>query len=235
MVYFIGDVHSEFEELARRLAVRKIENSNLVQVGDFGVGFQNKIIEEQKLHRLNLSLKSSNNFLYVIRGNHDDPDYFANAYSSGNIKLLPDYSVLELDGLRILLAGGSVSIDRRYREEGNNYWKEEIFIYDDNILMASLSNIDNLDIVVTHSAPKEFWPYDLGQLVRNYIGSDSELFTDLNNDREQHSLLLKSLVKKFQPKTWYYGHFHAIADGEYSGIQYFALGEMHIHQHGVQQ
>lgn len=231
MVYFIGDMHSEFEELARRLSVHKIENSNLVQVGDFGVGLQSKSTELQKLNQLNSSLKSSNNFLYVIRGNHDDPNYFSDEYTLENIKLLPDYSTLNLDGLRILLAGGSVSIDRQHRQGTNTFWQNEIFTFDDHKLSKSLHGLDNLDIVVTHSAPKEFWPYDLGKLVRNYISSDPELLEDLQNDREQHSLLLKALVNKFQPKTWYYGHFHSIADGIYSGIQYFALGEMQIYQH----
>ncbi len=42
MIYFIGDIHGEFKELARRLEVRKIRDSQLVQVGDFGFGFGRK-------------------------------------------------------------------------------------------------------------------------------------------------------------------------------------------------
>jgi UDP-2,3-diacylglucosamine pyrophosphatase LpxH len=139
-------VHEEFEQLAHRLAIRKIKDLQLVQVGDFGLGFGNKNQEELNLKTLNKTLKSGNNILYVIRGNHDDPSYFQQWQNIGNIRLVPDYSVLDLGGYTVLLIGGAISIDRTNRTQGKNYWKEEVFLFDEEKVTAAISEIQNIDI-----------------------------------------------------------------------------------------
>ena len=231
MIYFIGDTHGDFGELANKLAVRGIRDSQLVQVGDFGLGFGNKNEEELNLKTLNKTLKTGNNLLYVIRGNHDDPSYFATWEKIGNIRLVPDYSVLELGGYNVLLVGGAISIDRNSRIQGKDYWKEEEFIFDPDKLDVALNEIQRVDIVVTHTAPNEFWPFDLGNLVRAYARQDVNLISDLAKERELHSILLKYITNKYAPPHWYYGHFHTTNNGEYSGIKYFALGEAEIREH----
>ncbi len=231
MLYFIGDTHGDFAELAHKLAVRGIRDSHLVQVGDFGLGFGNKNEEELKLKTLNKTLKAGNNLLYVIRGNHDDPSYFQKWMKISNIRLVPDYSVLELGGYSVFLAGGAISIDRKIRREGIDYWKEEEFVFDTGKLETVIGEIKNIDIVVTHTAPSEFWPFDFNNLVRAYARRDNDLIADLSKERELHSKLLKYITNDFKPSHWYYGHFHTTHDDEYSGIKYFALGEHEIREH----
>lgn len=231
MLIFIGDVHGEFHQLAHRLAVRKIRDSVLVQVGDFGVGFYEKVVEEENLAKLNKTLKAGNNLLYVIRGNHDNPAYFDKWQKIGNIRFVPDYSVLELDGYTVFLAGGAISIDRTSRIQGKNYWKEEEFVFDVERLETSLKEVERVDIVVTHNAPAEFWPFQINYLVTAYARRDDELILHLARERELHSKLLKHLTSKFDPSHWYYGHFHTIEDGEYNGLKYHVLGESELREH----
>ncbi len=211
--------------------MRGIRNSQLVQVGDFGLGFGNKNEEELKLKTLNKTLKAGNNLLYVIRGNHDDPAYFQKWQKIGNIRLLPDYTVLELGGYSVFLAGGAISIDRTTRSEGKNYWKEEEFVFDSRKLEPVIREIKNINIIVTHSAPSEFWPFDFDLNVHGYMMRDKQLKSDLDKDRAAHTSLLKQVSSKFVPTHWYYGHFHASNHSEYSGIKYFALGEHEIREH----
>ncbi|MBS1507021.1 MAG: metallophosphoesterase [Bacteroidetes bacterium] len=232
MLYFIGDVHGELEHLADKLAFKNIRDSQLVQVGDFGFGFfGSKEREDQSIKTLNKTLTASNNLLYVIRGNHDDPSYFEKWQKIGNIRIVPDYSVLELNGYSVLLIGGAISIDRTSRVLGKSYWKEEEFVFDQDRLESVMKDLKKLDIVVTHNAPLEFWPFEFNNLVRAYARRDENLLTDLNDEREKHSKLLKRVTSRLTPTHWYYGHFHTIEDNQYNEIKYFALGESEIREH----
>src|SRR6476659_7355935 len=102
---FIGDLHGKFRELARLVAEKQIINTTLIQLGDFGVGFLPPAVEQAQLKDLDATLKSANNALYAIRGNHDDPSYFTGSprYPLSNIDLLPDYSLLSINDNPILL------------------------------------------------------------------------------------------------------------------------------------
>lgn len=232
MLYFIGDVHGELERLAHKLAVKNIRDSQLVQVGDFGFGlFGSKEKEYLSLKTLNKTLKAGNNLLYVIRGNHDDPSYFEKWQKIGNIRVVPDYSVLELNGYSVLLVGGAISIDRTSRMLGKSYWNEEEFVFDQQRLESVLKDVEKIDIVVTHNAPKEFWPFELNNLVKAYARRDENLLSDLNDEREKHSTLLNHVTSRFAPTHWYYGHFHATEFNQYNELKYFALGESEIREH----
>ena len=73
---FLGDIHGKWEVVKHYFELYSISNIKLVQVGDFGVGYKKKDEESQLLNELSLFLKEKNSFLYVIRGNHDNPSYF---------------------------------------------------------------------------------------------------------------------------------------------------------------
>jgi len=230
MVYLIGDTHAQFRRMAVDIAIGEISNSTLIQVGDFGAGFKQN--EAEEFEYINGLLGLMNNRLYVIRGNHDDPAYFFEERKTGNITFLNDYSIIDADNKKILLVGGAVSIDRRIRTEGISYWKEETFVYNGEKLCTALAGIDRLDIVVTHSAPSEFWPYGYDNNVHNFISGDKDLHADLVKDRAGHSRLMKHLVQcGLQPQAWYYGHYHARYAGRYNGIRYRTLGPSEIFQH----
>ena len=72
----IGDIHGKFAELTEQLTRLQIEHTTLIQVGDFGVGFFPLAEEQAQLAALNDVLRTGDNQLYVIRGNHDNPAYF---------------------------------------------------------------------------------------------------------------------------------------------------------------
>lgn len=76
----IGDTHGVQE--CTRLIKEDLEsnfmmNSSYIHVGDFGIGFKEFYDDVADLIELNDVLKKYNNRLYVVRGNHDNPQYFA--------------------------------------------------------------------------------------------------------------------------------------------------------------
>lgn len=232
MLIFIGDVHGEFNELISRLANHNICNSTFIQVGDFGVGFKSKETETRELNRINDRLKADRCTMYVIRGNHDDPSYFSGEGLYSNLIFLNDYSLLQVEGKKILLIGGAISIDRRIRELNVNYWEEEGFVYNEQRLRSVLSGVDNLDIVATHSCPHEFEPAEFNQLVVSYWMKDNGLITELKKERGAHSLLMHALTGlRLKPTHWYYGHFHSSFQSNYKGLRYRMLNCSEFFEH----
>lgn len=69
---FIGDTHG-IRPVFEVIDKNKIENSNLIHVGDFGLGFEEITKDVNNLKILDEMLIETNNYLYVIRGNHDNP------------------------------------------------------------------------------------------------------------------------------------------------------------------
>ena len=75
---FIGDIHGNFRKFLSDLKDKSYQNTTMIQVGDFGVGFRLLDKEYSLIDPINTYLKQNNNILYVFRGNHDNPDYFEN-------------------------------------------------------------------------------------------------------------------------------------------------------------
>jgi UDP-2,3-diacylglucosamine pyrophosphatase LpxH len=236
MLVFIGDVHGEFNELAAKLVRSKVQESSFIQVGDFGLGFKKKEVESNELSVLNSFLEAANNRLYVVRGNHDNPKYFKAPSGFSHIAFLEDYSLLDLEGQIILVAGGAISIDRMVRVLDVSYWAGEEFRYDEELLAKRIKGDSKIDIVVTHNAPEEFWPTEFNRLVLGYALRDRNLLEGLRKERYRHTQLMNSLNRRrLKPKHWYYGHYHTSYDSKYKGIKYRALDCSEMFEHEGQK
>lgn len=234
-IILIGDIHSDFKTVMVYIATRQITDTIFIQVGDFGMGFLNKHEDESNLNVLNDHLKKANNFLYAIRGNHDKPEFFNGDYKLSNLSLLPDYSIIEINGENILFVGGAVSIDRRprlnemqqsaiYGRDIELYWFDEIFNLDENLL----KEMRNIDHVITHSSPKFAWPNNqvLGYapIVHTFAKNDSKLYDDLDNERDKITKMHNILSTNNKIKTWSYGHFHRSETEYHFDTKFVLLG-----------
>lgn len=227
-LYTCGDIHGNFKLISHKIKSLKITDSVIIQVGDFGVGFNYKKFEKEDLDFLDKVLKDTNCILYAIRGNHDKPELFDGKWSNqfDNINLLPDYSIIEVNGENILLAGGAISIDRNDRKikmmqsiENYHiflelYWANEIFVLNED----KLKSMRNIDYVITHSCPKmcqpinnfENIPYSHGNLVEYFAKKgDGHLKQDLNSERIDLQKMYDILKENNNIKKWFYGHFHS--------------------------
>lgn len=217
MILVLGDIHNNFAHVKWYISNKEISNCYIIQVGDFGVGtnIKNDII---RLNDLNVFLKERNIVLYAIRGNHDDPDFFKGNHILSNVKLLPDYTQLEIDGHNILFVGGAISIDRRVSLEKMAisksvgqytplYWIGEEFILDEE----KLSNVRDIDMVITHSAPEWCFPNvsnGFGYLVMEFAKNDDKLLNELDIERKKFNKMFEILNKNNDIRKHYYGHFH---------------------------
>ena len=204
-IALIGDVHGEFGRLRYDIR-RNHENAHLIQVGDFGVGFHKPNYYKTEFKKLNDELVKCNCHLYAIRGNHDDPSWFketTNPFDYSNITLLKDYSELELLGKHILLVGGAVSIDRRFRTPNKTYWYDEEFVLK---LEHEFPYRDRkYDLVVTHTRPGICGSFKGFDNIKDWCDQD----VDLKNDIIIESQAVDKLWEWTKPKDWVYGHFHS--------------------------
>jgi hypothetical protein len=229
---FIGDIHGNFRNFLKILENSGIENSTLIQVGDFGVGFRPIEIEYELLRPISNWLENTGNTLYAIRGNHDNPDYFQNnPFDFERIKLLPDFHIMELEGKNILFLGGAISIDRITRKIGISYWEgEELpFIIPD---IKDIFSGSHIDIVCTHSCPTFTWPQTFSPIVESFAEKDTKLLSELTAERKRLDLLFEKISEYngFAPKLWVYGHMHKTIKTEYQDCKFQCCGIDYLYE-----
>lgn len=208
-MYILGDIHGDFNFLLSFIENISISPSSIIQVGDFGIGFEPIAYEKSKLDKVNDALNSKKIHLYVLRGNHDDPYYFKDytGFHFSNITFVPDYSVLSIEGNNILFIGGAVSIDRAARLRTNDrYWRNEI-IREIDLDKDMAKDMLSANVVISHSAPSSFYPYTSGKLTKDIMEEDPYLFQEITKEREYLQKIFDKM-KNFNLEAWFYGHFH---------------------------
>ncbi len=213
-VYLIGDIHGKFNQLIELL--HPIQDSILVCVGDFGIGFEKTFDAEMAiLDYINKQMISSGNTFHVIRGNHDDPKYFSKEMEDMDFSQLKFsvYNSFELAGYKTLFVGAAISIDRSGRKEGKAI----------SPIPTDLPN-DIFELIITHNAPN-FVNHSSHNL---YDELGNPVKTDVLNDRK----ILDDLYER-QKKTvkkWFYGHFHNSQFMNLENTHFRCLDELEIIQ-----
>lgn len=201
----LGDIHGNF----RLINQYGLRSKNIVQVGDFGVGFNDT--KEKTLDYWNKSWAARSIMIYAIRGNHDDPAYWDGRYDGrwSNIMLVPDYTTIQIEGNNCLFMGGAVSVDRSDRRKGWDMWEGEGFVYDEEKLLQALRDSKPIDYVITHASPMGIYPFVVGGLVAHYFTRDKHLQMDVQLERELLRRALNVICTFNKPKKWLYGHYHS--------------------------
>jgi hypothetical protein len=218
MILILGDIHGNFNYLKYLITNKGIQDCTIIQVGDFGIGFTHEDNDTLTLKNLNDFLGENGITMFAIRGNHDNPVFFKGNHLYENLKLLPDYSTLDLEGNNFLFIGGAISVDRteRIRENNSNikyksrkrcYWDNEGIDYKPEIT----KNINNVDIIITHTAPNWCYPNNklgFGKFVEDWAKYDTGLITDLTLERNIMTNIFLDIYQNNKIKKHFYGHFH---------------------------
>jgi len=233
MIVTTADWHGEWNKVIREIKRLELSDCTIIQVGDFGIGFEKPEKELRTMQYLNATLESNNIKLYAIRGNHDDPAYFDGTYKVGNIELLADYTILNIEGKSILCVGGAISVDRspnpevpnmygkpwKGRKLGKSYWVDEAFV----LCEEKLKDIRDIDVVVTHSAPAFCYPF-IKSGMDKWIKYDPALKQECDNERNDHSKMHEILVRNNTIAHWFYGHYHESHHENINGTEFRLLG-----------
>jgi len=224
-IIFVGDIHGNFDYLSHHISEYNLINYDIIICGDCGIGFDENW-ERKTLSSLNTTLKRTDNKLYFVRGNHDNPTFFDNSHgfnynkNFSNITFVADYTIIQTNNINILCIGGGLSIDRLHRTEGKSYWKNEFPIYNEEELLGIK---DGIDVIVTHTAPRYTPPFTKDG-VEFFINYDRLLEEDVLKERSILTKVFDCLLSSNKlPKKWYYGHFHFSNFMTYKGVDFCGL------------
>ena len=211
---FLGDHHGTWSQLLDIIETKKISDCYLISVGDSGIGFTSWENQVRINEQLNKEFKNNNIVFLSIRGNHDDPDYFKGPerVSLSNFELIEDYTVAEYGGKKIQFIGGATSIDRTGRKEGTSYWPGEALDFERD-------KCEEVDILVTHTAPSWCFPQQFNEMVYGWAREDAYLLEDLTDERA----IMDEICKLCKPKLHLYGHFHSSWTEEINGCKHKLL------------
>lgn len=172
-----------------------------VSVGDVGLDWPGPKRNrwEQRMNALLVELGVT---LVVSPGNHDclariDLEEVQSdgliAWRS-NIKVLPKGGRTIIEGLRVAGLGGALSVDKQWRVEGKDWWRdEEPTIEQAERLIAG----GDLDILITHDVP-------MGVPVRGSFDLPADLVEEANHTR----ILLREVVDRTAVPHLFSGHWH---------------------------
>jgi predicted phosphodiesterase len=233
----VGDTHGNFEYIRKKIKEKNITDMVLLHVGDFGVGFNSERADRLNLERLNTRLKKNNCEMYVIRGNHDNPACFDGTWDWSNLHLVPDYTVVTIDGYDVLMVGGAISIDRVPRKRERQVYAsqgidKELYWYDEEFILNEdkLKDVKGVSYVVTHSAPHFVEPINYqglpthGYLVESFAYEDVNLKKELDKEREDLTKMYEILKENNYISKWLYGHFHRSNAMYYEDTDFILVG-----------
>jgi len=209
-----GDVHGDFGEL--NALVNKKRPELVLCCGDFGYwprepkyvyrtwqyGYQIEKKKDRPVPKI-----PEGCLVFWCDGNHEDHQELGLRTTDElwpRVHYMPRGSLLDLpDGRRVMFFGGAMSMDRGTRMLGKDWFPEES-ISDADI--RSLSYEGEVDMVVSHTCPREF---DIG-----VVGKDEGYYRDCSRTA------LSWVLHHYRPKRWYFGHWHHYIEGEYLGCRW---------------
>lgn len=235
-VLVCGDIHGNFKGIVYKLCIQYgLKDTLLIVAGDCGFGFEKPGYYETVYNQVAGRLRKANNWVVFVRGNHDDPSYFAEEkVSHERWRCVPDYSVVRACGRNVLCVGGATSLDRKMRKATNGrlrlyghaetavWWEDEAPVFSPESIEATPEDI-RIDAVVTHTAPS-FCELQSKQGLKSWAVMDPSLIWDTDQERQVMDEIFSCLREHKHPvEHWYYGHFHQSWRGEREGIRFAML------------
>lgn len=225
MAIYWGDTHGNFPHM--RWEFSQGRKRNIIHVGDFGMIFWGEGREKNAkdtIAMLNEALVKQGSHAYINRGNHDDPQFWQDGkWDRCNIKFVPNYSVINIEGKMTLFLGGAISVDRSDLP-AHKWFEDEGFVYDEAKIDAIMRDVPQIDVVVSHTAPEFCYPLGLNDFVYKWAKDDPKLLQELPAERKLVGDVYRVLNTKFNIKRWVYGHFHTGNTMYYNETEFTCMG-----------
>ncbi|MBE1427030.1 Icc-related predicted phosphoesterase [Desulfomicrobium macestii] len=223
-IIIMGDIHADFGSVNQFLNKQKPDI--VLQCGDFGWWPHRHGTEKITRNRRfdQYSIKPQSTKIYWCDGNHENHDDLQERMKAApgqpleipvpGCFYMPRGSVLTLpDGRNVLFFGGAMSTDRDGRTEGDDWWAKEVPTVEDldHARAQVAAHGGRVDIVISHTGPTRF----LRQLPAKEINPARLM--------DPTVALLDAVLEEFQPRQWFFGHFHLHAKGVDQGCAWQCL------------
>lgn len=200
---FIGDVHGLKYELSLVLDNLPQSITNVIQVGDMGVGFGQGDFWHESLDDM---LERVNG--RFIRGNHDNPAMCK------TMKSWIQDGVIEND---VMFVGGAWSIDRQWRTKDYDWWEDEELSYEGLYLLIQTYNYVQPRVMVTHDCPLPVSEELFIKRGKSFSGTQY---------RTRTGTAFQEMFETHKPALWIFGHWHYDVDEVIDGTRFICLNEL---------
>jgi len=236
-IHCIGDIHGKFDELAAKL-MELPEQAKLICVGDIGLGFEDARTPNC-LRVVNGIARSRSQQLWMIRGNHDDPEIWRSQRNSWNLELsqitlVKDVDLMVIEGVPIIFVGGAISIDRiaEHRVHGETWWRDESVVANAAAQVKDLTDEHGpAKLFICHAGPitalPVFTPTEPN--IAHYAASDAMLPEDIEIERT----ILSHCVQFSGATQVVYGHYHVPLENHNTGVNYRCVAELELWSYNV--
>lgn len=229
-LYCIGDIHGKYPELTKVLSGLPL-GAQIVCVGDIGLGFSDSRTPEC-LAKVDSMAAERNQTVWMMRGNHDDPEIWSTYRDDWNrelqnVRIPADIHRMKVDNVHVIMVGGGTSLDRSHRDrvEGHSWWvKEGVDSSAPQKVELMVEAYGRADILITHAGPIEAQPpLDRDKVTFDYYSQhDPNLGDDVRSERE----LLSRVVEASQARTVAFGHYHIDLESHNGPIRYRCCAEL---------
>lgn len=219
-IYLLGDLHAQahhVENLHRRVGLD--DTDTVILLGDVGANFWCDRRDETFKRMLS---KIPGTF-FCIRGNHErrasdvatmpekrklwtEEEYFGNKVlvekKYPKIKYASDVPALyNIAGYTTLIIPGAFSPDKHYRKKGETWFENEQCSAEELAVADELFKNNEIDLVLSHTAPASYEPTDL------FFAGFNQALIDKTMERE-----LGHMEYIYDYKVWCWGHYHAFRE-----------------------
>lgn len=221
-IIITGDIHGDWGYL--NTLINKKNPHILIVCGDFG--YWPHFHKSKNFHKIGApwdqyGIKNPKTDIYWIDGNHENHEVISNIinengrdnpikmdlFKNGNVYYMPRCTTMDLNGYKCLFIGGALSIDKNSRTEGISWWRNELLSYTDYMNLPD----EKIDIVFSHTIPSDIQD----KILVKYFSDDK--FKDPSCE------ILSEVFHKYNPKRWYFGHFHQEYNFNFENCNFIGL------------
>jgi len=177
----LGDIHGKMIKLSQ---VMKTTEDEVLCVGDIGIGFRGVGQDPSLSERF-----------HFIRGNHDWP-YWCKKHAQFTL----DYGMWR----DMFLFGGARSVDKEWRTEFKNWWRDEELSYAECQRAIEAYAEAKPRIVISHEAPFLLQP----DLKIDVVSRNPDLAVFGDPQPYTTSVAMDEMLAIHKPDLWIFGHWH---------------------------
>lgn len=198
----LGDTHGSLPAIKYALNVARREGcGRVVQVGDFGFGWDLELPMEQRFeHQVNILAKKYDVDFFWLDGNHENFDELENRVDFGssapeqmlsNLWYLPRGATWSWDGCQFMSLGGAYSIDKHRRVEAISWWPQELLT---RAQVEAALDRGPVDVLLAHDAPAGI-PVLENNMIPHHVSFANRK-------------AVLAVMEAVQPKLLVHGHYH---------------------------
>lgn len=195
----VGDCHGKFKLLDR--IARQNSNSELLVIGDVGVGFGKE----------KYNFRDNTKFFL---GNHDNPSYRNHPNCIGTYGTWND----------LFFVSGADSIDKHMRTEGVDWWRNEELSNEEMDAAFDLYKQTKPKTIITHEAP--FHIHKILSEVARVRNPNTKDWGEPKGNRT--AFLFDRMYQYHRPKNWIFAHWHSNLSFSANGTQFRCLDELQV-------